>query len=60
MRVFNAERFLRESIESILHQSLWEFEFVITDDGSTDASASILAEYERGEGACAVSGQLQV
>jgi len=47
MSVFNGERFLREAVESILNQSFRDFEFVIIDDGSKDASASILGEYER-------------
>src|SRR5277367_1658072 len=46
MSVFNGERFLREAVESILQQSLREFEFIIVDDGSTDQSASILDSYQ--------------
>jgi cellulose synthase/poly-beta-1,6-N-acetylglucosamine synthase-like glycosyltransferase len=49
MSVFNGERFLREAVESILQQSLREFEFIIVDDGSTDQSASILDSYESGD-----------
>jgi glycosyltransferase involved in cell wall biosynthesis len=45
MPVFNGERYLRESIESILNQSRRDFEFIIIDDGSTDASAEIIASY---------------
>jgi hypothetical protein len=45
MSVFNGERFLREAVESILRQSLREFEFIIIDDGSTDHSSSILDSY---------------
>ena len=47
MPVFNGERFLRQALESILNQSLGDFEFVIIDDGSTDASSSIIASYSR-------------
>jgi glycosyltransferase involved in cell wall biosynthesis len=47
MPVFNGERFLRQALESILHQSLRDFEFVIIDDGSTDRSTSILESYSR-------------
>jgi hypothetical protein len=46
MSVFNGERFLREAVESILQQSLREFEFIIIDDGSTDHSAPILDSYQ--------------
>lgn len=45
MPVYNGERFLAEAIESILGQTFGAFEFVIIDDGSTDASPAILADY---------------
>jgi glycosyltransferase involved in cell wall biosynthesis len=45
MPVFNGERYLRESVESILNQSWRDFEFIIVDDGSTDASAGIIDSY---------------
>jgi glycosyltransferase involved in cell wall biosynthesis len=45
MPVFNAARFLREAIDSILHQSFHHFEFLIIDDGSTDDSVSIIESY---------------
>ena len=45
MSVYNGERFLREAIESILTQTFTDFEFLIIDDGSTDATAQILSEY---------------
>ena len=45
MSVYNGEPHLRESLESILDQSMSEFEFVIVDDGSTDNTPRILANY---------------
>lgn len=42
MPVFNAQRFLQESIQSILSQSLLNFELVIIDDGSVDDSYKII------------------
>jgi glycosyltransferase involved in cell wall biosynthesis len=45
MAVFNAEKFLSQSIESILSQSYSDFEFIIVDDGSTDRSWEIISEY---------------
>ncbi|MBX9884660.1 MAG: glycosyltransferase [Novosphingobium sp.] len=45
MSVYNAERFLAPAIESILAQSFGDFEFLILDDGSRDATASIAAHY---------------
>ncbi|MCJ8165335.1 glycosyltransferase [Pontibacter sp. E15-1] len=45
MPVFNAERFLAEAIDSILAQTLSDFEFLIIDDGSTDGTAAMVASY---------------
>jgi glycosyltransferase involved in cell wall biosynthesis len=45
MSVYNGEKYLRESIESILGQTFRDFEFVIIDDCSTDSTPDILAEY---------------
>ncbi len=46
MAVRNGEVHLREAIESVLAQSVGDFEFVIVDDASTDNTPSILAEYQ--------------
>jgi glycosyltransferase involved in cell wall biosynthesis len=46
MPVYNAERFLIEAIDSILHQSFRHFEFLIIDDGSTDNSVAIIESYK--------------
>ncbi|HXT59882.1 MAG TPA: glycosyltransferase [Pirellulales bacterium] len=43
MPVYNAERYLAEAVESILHQTYAKFEFIIIDDGSTDRSVEILS-----------------
>lgn len=45
MPVYNAEKYLREAIDSVLSQTHREFEFLIVDDGSTDGSADILKSY---------------
>ena len=45
MSVYNEEKYLRFSIESILNQSFDDFEFIITDDKSNDGSLDILKEY---------------
>lgn len=39
--VFNAEKFLRRSIESVLNQSYANFELLLVNDGSTDSSKEI-------------------
>ena len=42
---YNAERYLAEAVESILHQTFTDFEFLIIDDGSTDGALEILRRY---------------
>lgn len=45
MPVYNGEKYLREAVDSILAQTFIDFEFIIIDDGSTDATAKILDSY---------------
>jgi len=45
MAVYNGEKYLREAIDSILSQTFTDFEFIIVDDGSTDASVEIINTY---------------
>lgn len=45
MPVWNGETHLREAVESILAQTFTDFEFIILDDGSTDGTPAVLAEY---------------
>ncbi|MES2590487.1 MAG: glycosyltransferase family 2 protein [Bacteroidota bacterium] len=45
MPVYNAEKYLAETINSILAQTFVDFEFLIIDDGSTDKSLQILNSY---------------
>ncbi len=47
MAVYNGKRFLREAIDSVLAQTLRDFEFIIVNDGSTDSSVPILEQYAR-------------
>lgn len=42
MPVFNAERYVEAAVRSVLSQTFRDFELLIIDDGSTDASPSIL------------------
>jgi glycosyltransferase involved in cell wall biosynthesis len=46
MPVYNTERYLVEAIDSILGQTLTDFEFIIIDDGSTDSSRDIVQSYD--------------
>lgn len=43
--VYNAEKYLRACLDSVVAQSLREIEIICVDDGSTDASPAVLAEY---------------
>jgi glycosyltransferase involved in cell wall biosynthesis len=43
--VFNAEKYLRIAIESVLNQSFSDFELIISDDGSTDNSFAIIQSF---------------
>ena len=42
MPVYNGERFLRQAIDSILNQTIIDFELIIINDGSTDSSEDIM------------------
>jgi glycosyltransferase involved in cell wall biosynthesis len=44
---YNHERYVAESIESVLRQDFDDFELIIIDDASTDASRQIVQRYER-------------
>lgn len=44
---FNSERTIRRTIESLLHQSCQDFEYIIVDGKSTDSTMSIVREYEK-------------
>lgn len=43
--VYNVENYLRQCIDSVLEQTLTNFEIILVDDGSTDASGEICEEY---------------
>lgn len=43
--VYNGERYLAGAVSSILAQSLADFELIIINDGSSDATAAILGEF---------------
>ncbi|PXV62510.1 glycosyl transferase family 2 [Dysgonomonas alginatilytica] len=45
MPVFNAERYLREAIDSIINQSYTDWELIIINDGSIDCSENIIKSY---------------
>ena len=43
--VYNGERYLRQSIDSVLAQSYGDFDLLICNDASTDNSAEIIGSY---------------
>lgn len=45
MPVYNGEKYLSESIDSILDQTFLDYEFIIINDGSTDGTSEILRNY---------------
>jgi len=45
MANFNGSEYLAEALDSILSQSYRDFECIVVDDGSTDASPRIIQEY---------------
>lgn len=45
MPIYNAERFLHESIASLLAQTSNQWKLICIDDGSTDSSKAIVEEY---------------
>jgi glycosyltransferase involved in cell wall biosynthesis len=46
MPVYNEEKYLQESIPSILNQTFGDFEFIIIDNGSKDRSLEIIKSYK--------------
>lgn len=47
MPCYNAERYIAQSIESVLAQTYQNWELLITDDGSTDRSVDIVSRYSK-------------
>jgi glycosyltransferase involved in cell wall biosynthesis len=43
--VFNGERYLKEALDSVLAQTYRPIEVLVVDDGSTDATAAMVASY---------------
>ena len=44
--VYNVAPYLRQSLDSIINQTLKNIEIICVDDGSTDESGKILDEYK--------------
>lgn len=46
MPVYNSRPFVHAAVESILHQSFTDYEFIIIEDASTDGSAEIIRSFK--------------
>jgi glycosyltransferase involved in cell wall biosynthesis len=40
---YNADRFIDDAYRSLLHQNFWDWEWIVIDDGSTDATTHKIA-----------------
>ena len=40
--VYNSEKYIRKSVESVLNQTFSDFELIIVNDGSTDDTINII------------------
>jgi glycosyltransferase involved in cell wall biosynthesis len=49
MPVYNAERYVAQAVASVLAQTWPDFELIIIDDHSTDASMSVLGQFGSGK-----------
>ncbi len=49
MPCYNAERYIAQSIESVLAQTYQNWELLITDDCSTDKSVEIISKYSKND-----------
>ena len=47
MPSFNAERYIAESIDSVMAQTVEDLELIVVDDGSSDATAAVAAARQR-------------
>lgn len=47
MPVYNVEKYLRESLDTAVNQTLKDIEIICVNDGSTDKSLEILIEYKK-------------
>jgi len=50
MSAYNAKEYLSQALDSILAQTFGDFEFIITNDGSTDDTQNVLEDYSRKDG----------
>ena len=44
--IYNAEKYLKECIDSLVNQTKKELEFILVNDGSTDSTEKIIKSYK--------------
>lgn len=47
--VYNAEKYLKQCLDTVINQTLKDIEIICVDDGSTDKSLDILKEYQEND-----------
>jgi glycosyltransferase involved in cell wall biosynthesis len=47
MTAFNAEKYLADALQSVLNQTLTDFEFILANDGSTDGSLEVMERFQK-------------
>jgi glycosyltransferase involved in cell wall biosynthesis len=52
--VYNAERYLEQSLDSILAQTYTDFEVIICDNASNDRTESICKQYQKTDTLCVI------
>lgn len=55
--MYNSEKYIKKCLESLLSQSVDDYEILIVDDGSNDSSKNICMEYQRKNGKIKVYSQ---
>jgi glycosyltransferase involved in cell wall biosynthesis len=50
MPVYNAQRYLREAVDSLLGQTMGDFEIILCDNASTDSTGEICRRYAAADG----------
>ena len=45
--IYNAEKYLRQCLESVINQTYKQLEIILVNDGSTDGSLSVCYEKKR-------------
>ena len=61
MASHNGEKFIRQSLDSIINQTFSDFELIVINDASSDKTAEILKEYaEKDSRICLYSNEKNV